>query len=559
MRAQVAPRQAWAVRPDPCPRTVAAGTIAPYDPIVMTTALAPLVIPDRFNMARHCLGAHPLRPREKPALVVLGSADPNAPPLETWTFGDLEDAVLRVAAALQDRGLQAGDRVLIRLGNTSTYPILYFGAIAAGLIAVATSAELTTTEAELLTSDSAPRLVALGASLPASTVPAQADLVLEDEVRAMMTYHRRAEWSDTAAEDPAYLLYTSGTTARPKGVVHAHRVALGRSRTYQGWYGVRPDDLMLHAGAFNWTYTLGTGLIDPWANGLTSTIFAGEKSPQIWPAVIRNSGATLFAAVPGLFRQIMKYAPPGPIDVGRLRHGLIAGEAPQPSLFDDWFNRTGTHLYEALGMSEISTYVSTSPGMVRKEGSPGIAQPGRRVAILPVEEGEEPLPAGQEGMLAVHRSDPGLMLGYWNRPDEEAEVYRGAWFLGGDLAVMDEEGYIFHRGRSNDVMKALGYRISPLEVETVLATHPGVAEAACAEITPAEGVTVIGAFVVPRPGHEVNPDDIATFAGERLARYKVPREIMIVEALPRTANGKVRRAALQAVYQAARELSAESA
>ena len=179
-----------------------------------------------------------------------------------------------------------------------------------------------------------------------------------------------------AAEDPAYLLYTSGTTARPKGVVHAHRVALGRSRTYQGWYGIRPDDVMLHAGAFNWTYTLGTGLIDPWANGVTSTIFVGEKTPEVWPAVIRKAGATLFAAVPGLFRQILKYAPPGPLDVSPLRHGLIAGEAPAPSLFADWHARTGTELYEALGMSEISTYVSTCPGMARKDGSPGRAAAG---------------------------------------------------------------------------------------------------------------------------------------------------------------------------------------
>lgn len=516
---------------------------------MMSLEPKPLIIPERFNMARHCLEPGSLRPGDKLALVVVSDAAPDTPPLEAWTFADLEDAVLRVAAALEDRGLKPGDRLLIRLDNTSTYPILYFAAIAAGLIAVATSSQLTAAEAEFLLADSAPKAVALAPHLPRGDIPPGVLVLEEAEVRGMINSPRRGTYADTRAEDPAYLLYTSGTTARPKGVVHAHRVALGRSRTYQGWYGLRPDDVMLHAGAFNWTYTLGTGLIDPWANGLTSYIYTGEKTPEIWPAVIRKTGATIFAAVPGLFRQILKYAPPGPLELGRLRHGLIAGESPAPSLFGDWHARTGTKLYEALGMSEISTYVSTCPGMARKEGSPGRAQPGRRVAILPVEGGTDPLPPGHEGLLAVHRSDPGLMLGYWNRPDEEAEVYRGEWFLGGDLAFMDDEGYIFHQGRANDVMKALGYRVSPLEVETAIAQHPDIAEVACAEITPREGVTVIGAFIVAKPGRTLNPDDVLAFAHERLAHYKCPREIIVVETLPRTANGKVKRSELQQVFK----------
>ena len=521
----------------------------------MTVALPPLVIPERFNMARYCLAQSASRLPTKPALVVIDDPDPQTPPLETWTFAQMEDAVLRVAAALEDLGLKPGDRILIRLDNTSTYPILYFGAIAAGLIAVATSSQLTAAEADFLMQDSAPRAVALAPHLPRGDIPDGVIVLEEATVRDMIHYARRGSYADTRAEDPAYLLYTSGTTARPKGVVHAHRVALGRSRTYQGWYGIRPDDVMLHAGAFNWTYTLGTGLIDPWANGVTSTIFVGEKTPEVWPAVIRKAGATLFAAVPGLFRQILKYAPPGPLDVSPLRHGLIAGEAPAPSLFADWHARTGTELYEALGMSEISTYVSTCPGMARKDGSPGRAQPGRRVAVLPVESGTDPLPSGEEGLLAVHRSDPGLMLGYWNRSDEEAEVYRGEWFLGGDLAIIDADGYIFHQGRANDVMKALGYRVSPLEVETAIAQHPDVAEVACAEISPREGVTVIGAFLVAKPGHTVDAGSVLAFAKERLAQYKCPREIMVVDALPRTPNGKVKRSELGQMFSARRPLA----
>jgi acyl-coenzyme A synthetase/AMP-(fatty) acid ligase len=143
------------------------------------------------------------------------------------------------------------------------------------------------------------------------------------------------------------------------------------------------------------------------------------------------------------------------------------------------------------------------------------------------------------------------MLGYWRRPAEEARVYRGPWFTGGDLGVMDAHGYIAHRGRADDVMKALGYRVSPLEVEAILAEHPDVAEVACAEVRVRADVTVIGAFVVPYSGRRPDPASIKAFAAERLAAYKCPREIRFVAALPRTANGKVKRSALSRHYETA--------
>src|SRR5690606_19057308 len=331
----------------------------------------------------------------------------------------------------------------------------------------------------------------------------------------------------------------------PKGVLHGHRAAWGRRPMYQGWYGIRPSDRILHAGAFNWTYTLGTGLTDPWANGATAIIYTGPKDPSVWPRLIRSAEATIFAAVPTLFRQILRYAEVDRGTLGPLRHGLIAGETPPPGLFEEWQGRTGLELYEALGMSELSTYISSAPSVPRKPGVVGKPQPGRSVVILPVEGGTTPLPPGEEGLLAAHRSDPGLMLGYWRRPDEEAEVFRGEWFIGGDLARMDEEGYVTHCGRANDIMKALGYRVAPQEVEAVLAEHPSIGEVACAEVQVRPDVSVIGAFVVLRPGAAPNAEEIKRFAAERLAAYKCPREIIFLDALPRTANGKLRRGDLK--------------
>jgi acyl-coenzyme A synthetase/AMP-(fatty) acid ligase len=501
-------------------------------------------VPGRFNMAAYAIGRAAATRGDAPALLVIDDAHAGTPS-EVWTFADVEDAVLRIAGGLRAAGLTPGARILIRLENTSAYAFLYFGAIAGGYIPLPTSAQLTGPEVQFLIEDSGAEAIALGGDLGLSSVPSGVRVFDADHIARMLREAPRATYAETAADDPAFLIYTSGTTASPKGVLHAQRSAFGRHPMYQGWYGITPDDRMLHAGAFNWTFTLGTGLTDPWANGATAIVYTGEKDPALWPRLIAHTGATLFAGVPGIYRQILKYAAPARGDLGVLRHGLMAGEAPPPGLFEEWEARTGRPLYEALGMSEISTYVSSGPSVARRPGAVGKAQSGRRVAVLPIEGGDQPMPAGEEGLLAVHRSDPGLMLGYWDRPQEEAAVYRGEWFVGGDLAVIDADGYVYHRGRANDLMKALGYRVSPLEVEAALGEHPSVAEVACAEVRVRADVSIIGAFIVAHPGAPRDAREIERFAAERLAAYKRPRAIVFVEALPRTANGKLMRSALR--------------
>lgn len=497
-----------------------------------------------FNMARYCLAASAAAMPAKPALIVIQA--PGAPPAEVWTYADLEDAVLRTAGALRQAGLRPGDRVMIRLDNTSAYAILFFATIAAGLVALPASNQLTDPEALFLAEDSGAAAIACITPLDTSRL-ASAPLILSPgDIARMMRDGPRIDYAATRAEDPAFLIYTSGTTANPKGVLHAQRTAIGRRPMYQGWYGITGDDRVLHAGAFNWTFTLGVGLTDPWANGATACVYTGEKDPEIWPRLIRETEATLFAGVPGVFRQMLKYADVRRATIPTLRHALMAGEAPPPGLFEDWAAQTGCEIFEGLGMSELSTYISTAPTVPRRAGTVGKAQPGRRVEIIPVDGPDEPLPPDTEGLIAVHRSDPGLMLGYWNRAAEQADVVRGDWFTGGDLGRKDADGYISHTGRNNEIIKALGYRVSPMEVEAALAAHPHIAEVACAEIAVRPDVHIVGAFVVLREAAPRDADAILAFASERLAAYKRPREIRFVEALPRTANGKVKRSALTA-------------
>ena len=176
------------------------------------------------------------------------------------------------------------------------------------------------------------------------------------------------------------------------------------------------------------------------------------------------------------------------------------------------------------------------PACRSRPGSPGKPQRGRSIRVIPPSGPAEPLPAGEVGLLAIHRGDPGLMLGYWRRPEEEASAFRGDWFAGGDLAAFDADGYLWHHGRADDVMNAGGYRVSPLEVEAALLDCPGIAEVAVGEHQVRTDVSIIAAFVVRREGSAVDAAQILAHAATRLAAYKRPKQIFFVPALPRSAQ-----------------------
>ena len=470
--------------------------------------------PERLNLARYCLAG---KPAEKTALIVAGETEAR------WTYGALEDAVLRLGEGLRRAGLEAGERIFIRMGNSLDYAIVFFAANAIGAVPIPASPMLTAPEVSKLLRDSGAGFIAWDGVLDLPDLDGITLFTPGDLTRLKRA--ARGAYADTAKDDPAYLVYTSGTSGKPKGVLHGQRAIWGRRPMYSGWYGITVDDIVLHTGAFNWTYTLGTGLCDPFANGATSIVYTGHRDPAVWQWLINHHGATILASVPGIYRQILRTGfKPGPT----LRHGLTAGEALALPLLDGWRETTGLDLYEALGMSEISTYISSSPTVPIRRGSPGKAQAGRSIRIL------------EDGQIGVHRSDPGLLLRYWGEAPMTDD-----WFATGDTAEIDADGYVWYHGRADDLMNAGGFRVSPLEVEGVILQHPDVADCGVREWRVSETASIVAAFIVPHP--HVTPDEAAimAFVQERLAAYKCPKQIWFVPVLPRTANGKLVRKALE--------------
>ncbi len=456
---------------------------------------------------------------------------------DRWSHARLRAAVLGAATGLRERGLRPGDRVLLRIGNEPAFPVAYLACIAAGIVPVPTSAMLTEAEITRISSDIRPALVIAGAGVP---LPADDTPRLSAAELAAMASLPPADFQRGDPERLAYIVYTSGTSGRPRAVMHAHRAILARAMMFEGWYGLRASDRLLHAGAFNWTFTLGTGLMDPWTLGATALIPAEGTAIEQIPLLARRHGASIIAAAPGVFRRMLRADWAALPD---LRHGLAAGERLDPELRRSWQARTGTDLHEAMGMSECSTFLSGSPARPAPEGSAGYPQPRRRVAILSPE--GRPLPAGEPGVLAVHRADPGLFLGYLDQPEETAAKFQGEWFLTGDLAVATADGAISTLGRADDMMNPGGYRVAPAEVEDALAPVPGAGDVAVTELPVASGASIIAAFWTGT----ATADAMREAAETSLARYKQPREYIRIDALPRTPTGKINRRALRQTHR----------
>ncbi|HEX3036639.1 MAG TPA: acyl-CoA synthetase [Thermodesulfobacteriota bacterium] len=520
-------------------------------------------IPTFYNIGRDCTDKHAKRESHRNKVALYWANEEGE--TRSFTFSDLARLTNQVGNALLSIGFQKGDRLIIRLPNIPEFLLAFLGVIKIGAVPIPSSSMFTSEEIGYLLEDSGARgvvttpelyeaveanrgkqngfkhVLVAGESVPSACV---------DFWKLVKDSSESLDVPETKADDLAYICYTSGTTGFPKGVAHAQRALIGHDPAATFWQSLNPDDIVMHAGKLNWTYTLGTGCLDPWRRGCSTVIYGGEHNPKKFFELIAKYRVNVFMAVPTVYRQMLRTADEINPDLSSVRHGLSAGEHLSEELFLSWKNKLGIKLYDGLGMSEFSYYLSNMPGMAIKPGSPGKPQPGHRSTLID-EEGRE-VSVGEIGVLATPKDDPGIMLHYWQRPEETEGMFREDWFVSGDFFYKDEDGYFWIVGREDDIITTFGYRVSPFEVERVLSEHPLVNECAVTGINVDEDKTITTAFIVLKNEKE-DPDrlkqEILEYTHHRLARYKCPREIVFLESLPKTANGKIKRRMLREIYE----------
>ncbi len=506
-------------------------------------------VPEFFNIGVACTDAHLGTPAaDRVAMIV----EDDALGTSSITYAQLAERTSRFAQLLRGLGVGAGERVLVRLPNSIDYPTAFLGSMKRGAIAVPTSTLLTADEVRYLIEDSGATAMvidpaawaAMGARLEGAGSLRHVILGGEALGRALDAVGPIAPPERTRSGDPAYLVYTSGTTGYPKGVLHGHRSLLGRMPASTYWFDFAAPaggiDRIMHSGKFNWTYVLGSALMDPLYQGKTVIAHEGRNDAATWPRLIAKHGATIFIGVPTIYRQILQKTTFTHADVPTLRHCMSAGEHLSDEVFGLWKERFGLDIYEAVGMSEFSYYLSQSKLRPIRPGSAGFPQPGHGVRLLDPESRRE-VAAGDEGMICIPADDPGLFLRYWNLDEETAKLQRDGWFFTGDDARYDADGYLWFLGRKDDIIKSFGYRVSPYEVERVLKSHPAVADCACIAEDAGADKRLVVAYVIPQPGSAATADELLAFGREHLAPYKAPKVVYLAKDFPRTRNGKILR------------------
>ncbi len=521
-------------------------------------------IPELFNIGAACSDKHLQSAQaDEIAMIVeddyLGTA--------SITFKELAAKTDQFAQVLRDLNVGVGERVLIRLPNSLEYPIAFLGTMKTGAISVPTSTLLTAEEVSYLAKDSGASVLVIDA--PAwramatqiaenlSEIPNLKHVLITQLDGDVGTYQGLNAQSlalcmekvktcapayPTKADDPAYLVYTSGTTGYPKGVLHAHRALLGRQPAAQYWfnYADNQQDRIMHSGKFNWTYVLGSGLMDPLYLGKTVIVHEGKNDAQKWLDLIQKHQATIFIGVPTIYRQILQKTTASQADLPSIRHYMSAGEHLSDEVLSQWRERMGIDIYEAVGMSEFSYYLSQSIYRPIRAGSAGFAQPGHQVKLLNPDTLQE-VPVGEEGMISIPLDDPGVFLCYWNLDEETAKYKHDGYFFTGDYAKYDEDGYIWFLGRKDDIIKSFGYRVSPYEIERVYKGHPEVADCASVGEELEKDKLLVVIYVIPKPGSTVTPDDLLAYGKQHLAAYKSPKTVYLAKDFPRTKNGKILR------------------
>jgi len=494
--------------------------------------------PERFNFARDVVEA------QDPTRLAIRFCDREGA-VKDLTFGQVSDWAARWTGLLRSRGVAPGDRVLVLVGKTPEWHAVMLAALKAGGVAIPCSEMLRAKDLDFRVRHSGAGLLIAD---PGSRGEVQAmaetpEVIYVDEAELAEPDTATA---DTAAEDPAFILYTSGTTKDPKGVVHTHRYTWAKRAQAERWLDAKPDDVVWCTAGTGWAKSIWNVLLGPWSCGAAVILHEGGFDPDERFRLIGSLGATVLCQAPTEYRLMAKLDGLEQYDVSGVRHLVSAGEPLNPEViraFEEAFGRT---IHDGYGQTENTLLVGNFPGAEIRPGSMGLPAPGYDVRVIHFD-GEE-CAVGEEGDIALRGDAPALFAGYWDAPEETGAVYRGDWYVTGDRAVRDEDGYLWFTGRADDVILSAAYRIGPFEVESALLEHAAVAESAVVGKPDPDRGQLVKAFVVLRPGRPGDEElvsELQQHCKRVTAPYKYPREIEFVDELPKTRSGKIRRVELR--------------
>ena len=458
------------------------------------------------------------------------------------TFAQLDGASSLAAGWLRDLGVGPGDRVGIMLPNIPQFPILYYGVLHAGGIVVPMNPLFKEREVEYYLTDSGAKVlfawdgVADQAQPGAEAAGAAYEVVDAGFMQRLASHAPAPEVVDRAPDDTAVLLYTSGTTGKPKGAELTHSNLLSNVTTCVGLFDGTSDDVIFGGLPLFHSFGQMCGLNAAVTCGATLTLIP-RFDPTKALEVLQRDKVTIMQGVPTMYVALVQHPEHGSYDTSSLRLSVSGGASLPVEILRGFEKEFDAILLEGYGLSETSPVASFNhPDRERKAGS--IGTPIKDVEMRLVDQDWHDVPAGEIGEIAI--KGPNVMKGYWQRPDATAEVIRDDWFRTGDLAKVDEEGYYFIVDRAKDMIIRGGYNIYPREVEEVLYEHPAVAEAAVVGVPDPEYGEEVGAAITLKPGASATSEEIQQFVKDRIAAYKYPRVVwFLADGLPKGPTGKI--------------------
>ncbi|HTA46278.1 MAG TPA: benzoate-CoA ligase family protein [Bryobacteraceae bacterium] len=510
-------------------------------------SLTRIEFPDQYNLVDQFVDRHIREGRGGKTAIISGD--------QRLRYADVAAQMNRAGNALLTLGLQAEQRVLVVLPDIPEFAAAWFGTMKVGGVAVPTSTALRRSDYAYFLAESRARIAIVDSSLIHEFAPALSGrhycthvIVCGEPVAGFLHWDDllkkaspRLEAAPTSKDDAAFWLWTSGSTGRPKAAVHLHRDWIYSCEYYaRGLLDIGPDDITFSTSKLFHAYGLGNGLMFPFHAGATTVLHRGKPQAKAVLETVQTHRPTLFFSVPTLYAAMLHEAGQTTYDMNSVRLAVSAAEPLPADVFRRWKRHFGVEILDGIGSTEaLHIYLSARAGQVRP-GSTGHVVPGYDLAL--VDDAGQPVPPGAIGDLMV--AGPSIAPCYWNRRELSLERMRGRWFFTGDKYRVDEDGYYWYAGRSDDMFRVSGQWVSPIEVECTLIEHPRVLEAAVIAFEEETGLHTPKAFVVLRESHHPSDDfvrELQDFVRNRITPYKYPRRIEFLAELPKTAAGKVLR------------------